>query len=204
MKAESKRTANTLRGTLLLTMATLGTLAKQRRGHLLKAPCLHLAKRYFNCQKTKGAGFKPPREAARSLQVSRFCFEIWEREAAPANYCLIRRLSMDRSCPSLPPKILVRNETDAELRPNEQTTVYMAAQGCHFVDCCWYVLLVIIESFSSQCATLVSAQPSLYKTGPPILSRTFSKNNLRTHVRVGFDNFVDRIVAYILDSRIAN
>ena len=42
-------------------------------------------KRYFNCQKTKGAGFKPPREAARSLQVSRFCFEIWEREAAPAD-----------------------------------------------------------------------------------------------------------------------
>src|SRR5712691_8680652 len=48
-----------------------------------------LAKRYFNCQKTKGAGFKPPREAARSLQFSRFFFEIWEREAAPANYCLM-------------------------------------------------------------------------------------------------------------------
>src|SRR5712691_5977068 len=81
--------ASTLRGTLLLRMATLDTLAKQRRRHPLKAPCLHLAKRYFNCQKTKGAGFKPPREAARSLQVSRFFFEIWEREAAPANYCLM-------------------------------------------------------------------------------------------------------------------
>jgi len=92
--------ASTLRGTLLLRMATLGTLAKQRRCHPLKAPCLHLApqagcplppqrrcaagdpawgprslaKRYFNCQKTKGAGFKPPREAARSLQFSRFFF----------------------------------------------------------------------------------------------------------------------------------
>src|ERR1700716_766191 len=43
MKAESKRTANTLRGTLLLRMATLDTLAKQRRRHPLKAPCLHLA-----------------------------------------------------------------------------------------------------------------------------------------------------------------
>src|SRR5882762_3187357 len=80
---------------------------------------------------------------------------------------------MDVSCPSLPPKILVRNETDAKLRPNEQTTVYMAAHGCHFVECFWYVLLVIIESFSSQCATPVSAQPSLYKTRPLILSRTF-------------------------------
>jgi len=54
---------------------------------------------------------------------------------------------MDVSCPSLPPKILVRNETDAELRPNEQTIAYMAAHGCHFVECFWYVLLVIIESF---------------------------------------------------------
>src|SRR6266498_619242 len=105
MKAESKRTANTLRGTLLLRMAISRTLAKDRDRHPLKAPCLHLAKRYFNCQKTKGAGFKPPREAARSFNSREFCFEIWEREAAPANYCLMRRLSMDVSCPSLPPKI---------------------------------------------------------------------------------------------------
>ena len=48
-----------------------------------------LANRYFDCQKTKGAGFKPPREAARSFNSRDFCFEIWEREAAPANYCLI-------------------------------------------------------------------------------------------------------------------
>jgi hypothetical protein len=33
---------DTLRGTLLLRMATLETLAKQRRRHPLKAPCLHL------------------------------------------------------------------------------------------------------------------------------------------------------------------
>src|SRR2546430_2475695 len=88
---------------------------------------------------------------------------------------------MDVSCPSLPPKILVPNETDAEFRPNEQTTVYMAAHGCHFVECFWYVLLVIIEVSSSQCATQVIAQPSLYKTGPPILSRTFSKRQICEH-----------------------
>jgi len=95
---------------------------------------------------------------------------------------------MDVSCPSLPPKILVPNETDAKLRPNEQTTAYMAADGCHFVECFSYVLLVIIESFSSQRAIQSLAQPFLYKTGPPILSRTFSKDNLRTIARVGFDN----------------
>jgi hypothetical protein len=88
---------------------------------------------------------------------------------------------MDVSCPSLPPKILVPNETDAKLRPNEQTTAYMAADGCHFVECSLYVLLVIIESLSLQCATQVTAQPSLYKTGPPILSRTFSKKTICEH-----------------------
>src|SRR2546423_14186760 len=73
--------ASTLRGTLLLKMAASRTLAKDRDRHPLKAPCLHLAphagcprgepralaNRYFDCQKTKGAGFKPPREAARSF-----------------------------------------------------------------------------------------------------------------------------------------
>jgi len=99
---------------------------------------------------------------------------------------------MDASCPSLPPKILVADK----VRPNEQTTVYMAAHGCHFVECFWYVLLVIIESFFSRRAIQTIAQPSLYKTGPPILSRTFSqKTNLRKRVRVGFDNSFDRIVA---------
>ena len=33
----------------------------------VKAPCLHPAKRNFDCQKTKGAGFNFPGEAARSF-----------------------------------------------------------------------------------------------------------------------------------------
>jgi hypothetical protein len=70
---------------------------------------------------------------------------------------------MDVSCPSLPPKILVRNETDAELRLNAQTTVYMAAHGCHFVECFWFVLLVIIEISSLQCAVSRSREPSCIK-----------------------------------------
>ena len=157
MKAVSKRTANTLRGTLLLRMATLGTLAKQRRCHPLKAPCLHLAKRYFNCQKTKGTGFKPPREAARSLQVSRFCFEIWEPESAPTDYCLIFRLSMDSAClcPSPPPNGL----TDDKLRPDKHTP-RIPVHGCRLVVCSWYVQLVNIESFSSRCAIASSRELS--------------------------------------------
>ena len=132
-----------------------------------------LANRYFDCQKTKRAGFKPPREAARSFNSREFCFEIWERESAPADYCLIRRLSMDASCPSLPPKILVRNETDAELRPNAQTTAFMAAHGCHFVECCLFVLLVIIESFFLAVRDPMIARTVLYKVSIAIVSRSF-------------------------------
>ena len=132
-----------------------------------------LANRYFDCQKTKRAGFKPPREAARSFNSREFCFEIWERESAPADYCLIRRLSMDASCPSLPPKILVRNETDAELRPNAQTTAFMAAHGCHFVVCCLFVLLVIIESFFLAVRDPMIARTVLYKVSIAIVSRSF-------------------------------
>src|SRR5713226_9341322 len=94
-------------------------------------------------------------------------------------------------CSSPPPKIL----TDDKLRPTHKHTPCIPAHGCRLVVCSLYVQLVNIESFSSQCATQVSAQPSLYKTGPPILSRTFSKNNLRTRVRVGFDNSTAWLVA---------
>ena len=137
-----------------------------------------LANRYFDCQKTKRAGFKPPREAARSFNSREFCFEIWERESAPADYCLIRRLSMDASCPSLPPKILVRNETDAQLRPNAQTTAFMAAHGCHFVECCLFVLLVIIESFFLAVRDPVIARTVLYKVSIAIVSRSFSRKTI--------------------------
>src|SRR5437868_8704004 len=83
---------------------------------------------------------------------------------------------MDASCPSLPPKILVRNETDAELRPNAQTTAYMAAHGCHFVECCLFVLLVIIESFFLAVREPITARTLLYKLSMAILSRSFLKN----------------------------
>ena len=49
----------------------------------------------------------------------------------------------------------------------------MAADGCHLAACSLDVLLVNIETFSSRCVIQVIAQPSLYKTGPAILSRTF-------------------------------
>jgi hypothetical protein len=80
---------------------------------------------------------------------------------------------MDASCPSLPPKILVRNETDAELTPNEQTTGYMAAHGCHLSIGFWYVLLVIIESFFLAVRDAMIARTLLYKVSIAIVSRSF-------------------------------
>src|SRR6266513_2093339 len=85
---------------------------------------------------------------------------------------------MDVSCPSLPSKILVRNETDAELRLNEQTTVYMAAHGCHSGECCLFVL-VIIESFFLVVRNHVIARTVLYKVSIAIVSRSFPTKNDR-------------------------
>jgi hypothetical protein len=42
-----------------------------------------LAKRYFDCQKTKGAGFKPPREAARSYNSREFSLEFGSGSPLP-------------------------------------------------------------------------------------------------------------------------
>jgi hypothetical protein len=85
---------------------------------------------------------------------------------------------MDRSCPSLPPKILVADK----LRPNEQTTVYMAAHGCHFVECCLFVLLVIIESFFLAVRDTMIARTVLYKVSIAIVSRSFYEKR-SPHVR---------------------
>src|SRR5260370_22264292 len=71
-------------------------------------------------------------------------------------------------CPSPPLNVL----TDDKLRPDKHTPS-IPVHGCRLVVCSLYVQLVNIETFSSWCAIQTIAQPSLYKTGPPILSRTF-------------------------------
>jgi hypothetical protein len=81
---------------------------------------------------------------------------------------------MDRSCPSLPPKILVADN----VRPNAQTTAFMAAHGCHFVECFWYVLLVIIESFFLAVRNHVIARTLLYKVSIAIVSRSFYEKTI--------------------------
>src|SRR2546421_12956355 len=86
---------------------------------------------------------------------------------------------MDASCPSLPPKILVADK----VRPNVQTTAFMAAHGCHFVECFWYVLLVIIESFFLAVREPMIARTVLYKVSMAIVSRSF----LRKTIRRSFD-----------------
>src|SRR5436190_3742366 len=172
MKAESKRTANTLRGTLLLRMAISLTLAKDRDRHPLKAPCLHLSQIGTSIvKKLKERALSLPGKLPAPSILANFALNFWERESAPADYCLIRRLSMDASCPSLPPKILVADK----VRPNAQTTAFMAAHGCHLSTRCLFVLLVIIESFFLAVRNHVIARTVLYRVSIAILSRSFLK-----------------------------
>jgi len=56
--------------------------------------------------------------------------------------------------------------------PNEQTSEYMAAHGCHFIVCSLCILKFIIE-ICSFTAHDRSARTALYKTGPLVLSRVF-------------------------------
>src|ERR1041385_8909217 len=82
---------------------------------------------------------------------------------------------MDVSCPSLPPKILVADN----VRPNAQTTAFMAAQGCHLSGCL-FVLLVIIESFFLTVRDQSFARIVLYKASVAIVSRSFPRNRSPT------------------------
>jgi len=76
---------------------------------------------------------------------------------------------MDVSCPSLRPKILVADK----VRPNAQTTAFMAAHGCHLSTGCLFVLLVIIESFFLVVRDTMIARTVLYKVSIAIVSRSF-------------------------------
>jgi hypothetical protein len=74
----------TLRGTLLLKMAILWTLAKHRDRHPLKAPCLHLSQKGTSIiKKQKERAFELPREAARSFNSLKFAFEIGSGSPLP-------------------------------------------------------------------------------------------------------------------------
>ena len=77
--------ASTLRGTLLLRMATLETLATRKASSSVEGSLpSSLAKRYFDCQKTKERAFSLPGKLPAPSILREFCFEIWERESAPA------------------------------------------------------------------------------------------------------------------------
>src|SRR4030095_4889355 len=85
----------------------------------------------------------------------------------------------------LPPKILVADK----VRPNEQTTGYMAAHGCHLIECSLFILPVIIEFFFLMVRDSLIARTDLYKLSIAMMSRTFSKKlstrlDLRTLQRV--------------------
>src|SRR5215475_14492968 len=82
----------------------LADARKAPRSSSVEGSCLHLSQKdYFDCQKTKGAGFWPPREAARSFNSLNFFFEIRSGSPLPLYYCLSWLLSMDVGCWGLLP-----------------------------------------------------------------------------------------------------
>jgi hypothetical protein len=84
MKAESKRTANTLRGTLLLRWRSPGTLAKDRDRHPLKAPCLHLSQIGTSIvKKLKERALSLPGKLPAPSILREFCFEIGSGSPLP-------------------------------------------------------------------------------------------------------------------------
>src|SRR5688572_25483183 len=97
MKAERNTASNTLRGTLLLRMANSRTLAKHRvhhpEGSLPSSRKNSFAKRYFGCQKTKGAGLEASEGSNPLLQFSRFFLEIGSGRPLPLNHCFKNWLS---------------------------------------------------------------------------------------------------------------
>ncbi len=146
MKAERNKAPNTFRHTSRHTSPADDELADSRKApssSSVEGSLPSSRKKYFDCQKTKGAGFKLLREAARSCNSLKLVLRFGSGRPLPLYYCLILRLFMDVSCPSLPLKILVVDEC----RPTEHTTVYVAARRCHRVDCRLYVLFINIESF---------------------------------------------------------
>src|SRR5881398_2325022 len=65
-------------------MAISRTLAKDRGRHPFEGSLpSSLANRYFDCQKTKGAGFKPPREVARSFNSRDFALRFGSGSPLP-------------------------------------------------------------------------------------------------------------------------
>jgi hypothetical protein len=66
-----------------------------------------------------------------------------------------------------------------KVRPNAQTTVYMAAHGCHLSTGCLFVLLVIIKSFFLAVRDTMIARTVLYKVSIAIVSRCFYEKTSR-------------------------
>src|ERR1044072_2636563 len=86
MKAERNKAPNKSRHTSKHTYPPDGELADSRKApssSSVEGSLPSSCKKYFDCQKTKGAGFKLLREAARSFNSLELVRD-WEREAAPA------------------------------------------------------------------------------------------------------------------------
>jgi hypothetical protein len=159
MKAERNIAANTLRGTLLPRMATLG--ASQTNGVVipLKAPCLHLRKIGTSIvKKRKERAFSLPGKLPAPYNSRDFSLRFGSGSPLPLNQCLYW-LSMAVSFPSLPLNLL----TGDKLRTVGKQTARIPPRRCRLAVCSRFVQLVIIEFFLSKCAAFESARSACIK-----------------------------------------
>jgi hypothetical protein len=78
------------------------------------------------------------------------------------------------SCSGLPPNVSVVDRVS----PNKQTTAYLAALGCHGIDCLLdFVLVNISEVFSFSIRALL-ARVALYKVSIALMSRNLFADHL--------------------------
>jgi hypothetical protein len=123
-------------------MAISRTLAKHRDRHPVEGSCLHLSQKGTSIVKKQRSGLLASQGSCPLLTILANFRWNWERESAPADYCLLYRRSINAHCPSLSLKLFWSS--------NAHT--YMAPLGVPpgFQVVCSDVHLIIISNFPHQ------------------------------------------------------
>jgi hypothetical protein len=142
MKAERNVASNTLRGTLLLRMANSRTLAKHRVHHP-EGSLPSSRKKVFRLSKNEKSGPKASEGSCPLRTILAFFLEIWERESAPADYCLIVRLA-----PA--PVFRSNSPSNKPLTDSRRSRPRAAPAGYHFIPWSMAVVFIIGKLFDGS------------------------------------------------------
>ena len=117
---------------------------KAPRSSPLKAPCLHLSQKGNSIvKKLKERALSLPWKLPAPSILANFALRFGSGSPLPLNYCVVRRLSLDVCCPSMPSKRLVGDWP----RPIDHTTGYIAAFRLVLVECSMCVWFIIKRAY---------------------------------------------------------